>query len=97
MTGTAAWMWKVSLEWIVGVRPEFDGLRIDPCITSAWDRFAMRRHFRNALYEIVVENPDRVCKGVKKVIVDGEEQPTNLVPPFGDGQTHTVHVTMGAD
>jgi len=95
MTGTASWMSKVSLEWILGVRPELDGLRIDPCIPSAWDKFTVRRHFRNALYELTVENPDHVCKGVRKVVVDGTEQPSSLIPPFRDGKTHTVQVTMG--
>ena len=96
MTGTAAWMWKVSLEWILGVRPELDGLLIDPCIPSGWDRFAVSRRFRNAVYHITVENPEHVCKGVKAVTVDGKEHPSNLIPPFRDGKTHEVRVVMGA-
>ena len=96
MTGTAAWMWKVSLEWILGVRPELDGLLIDPCIPSGWDRFTVNRRFRNATYHIAVENPEHVCKGVKKVTVDGKEHPSSLIPPFRDGKTHEVHVVMGA-
>jgi len=96
MTGTAAWMWKVSLEWILGVRPELDGLLIDPCIPSGWDRFAVSRRFRNAVYHITVENPEHVCKGVKAVTVDGKEHPSNLIPPFRDSKTHEVRVVMGA-
>ncbi|MCL6518539.1 MAG: glycosyl transferase family 36 [Armatimonadetes bacterium] len=95
MTGTAAWMWKVSLEWIMGVRPELEGLRIDPCIPSSWDRYSIKRTFRNAIYEIHVENPEHVNKGVKKIVVDGEEYPSNLIPAFQDGAVHHVYVTMG--
>lgn len=95
MTGTAAWMWKVSLEWILGVRPQLLGLLVDPCIPSSWDGFSVKRHFRNAEYRINVENPEHVSKGVKKVTVDGEDQPSNLIPPFGDGKRHEIHVIMG--
>jgi len=95
MTGTAAWMWKVCLEWIMGLRPQLDGLLIDPCIPSDWAGFEVRRHFRNSLYVVIVENPEHTCRGVKKIIVDGEEHPGNLLPPFGDGRTHEVTVTMG--
>ena len=95
MTGTAAWMWKVCLEWILGVRPEIDGLRIDPCIPREWDSFRVRRQFRNAEYEFRVENPDGVCKGVASVSVDGEDLADNLVPAFRDGRAHEVAVRMG--
>jgi cellobiose phosphorylase len=95
MTGTAAWMWKVSLEWIMGVRPELDGLLIDPCIPSHWDGFSVKRHFRSAEYLFTVENSDHVSKGLRKVTVDGREHPGNLIPPFRDGREHNVHVVMG--
>lgn len=97
MTGTAAWMWKVSLEWIMGIRPQLDGLLVDPCIPSKWDCFKVSRRFRDAHYVINVENPDGICKGVRAVTIDGEEHPNNLIPPFRDGKTHEVHVVMGAD
>jgi len=95
MTGTATWMWKVSLEWILGVRPLLDGLLIDPCIPRDWGHFEIKRHFRDSLYRFSVENPEHVCKGVKKVTLDGTEHPTNLIPPFRDSKTHEVHVIMG--
>lgn len=95
MTGTAAWMWKVSLEWILGVRPELDGILVDPCIPSSWDSYKVKRHFRDSLYQFTVENPDHISKGIKNVIVDGKEHPSNLIPPFRDGMTHEVNVIMG--
>jgi len=95
MTGTAAWMWKVCLEWILGVRPHLDGLLLDPCIPSVWDHFRVKRHFRNAVYLITVENPDHVQKGVVSLTLDGMPQTGNLVPPLHDGGMHEVHIKMG--
>jgi cellobiose phosphorylase len=88
-------MWKVCLEYILGVRPQLDGLLIDPCIPQAWDSFRVKRDFREATYRIAVENPEHVSKGIKKIIVDGQEQPANLVPPFRDGKIHEVQALMG--
>ncbi|MHB0997820.1 MAG: GH36-type glycosyl hydrolase domain-containing protein [Armatimonadota bacterium] len=95
MTGTAAWMWKVSLEWILGIRPEFDGLRIDPCIPSHWDSYTVQRSFRGAQYKITVENPDHISKGIIKVFIDNEEQSTNVILPFRDNKIHDILVIMG--
>jgi cellobiose phosphorylase len=95
MTGTAAWMWKVSLEWIMGVRPHLEGLLIDPCIPTAWAKFSVKRHFRNAEYMITVENPERISKGVRTVTVDGEKIDSSIIPAFRDGKTHGVSVIMG--
>lgn len=85
----------MSLEWILGVRPHFDGLLIDPCIPTMWDKFQVKRYFRNAVYMITVENPDHTCKGVRTVTVDGTLQESNMVPVFRDGKTHEVCVVMG--
>jgi cellobiose phosphorylase len=100
-TGSAAWFFKAGLEWILGVRPAFDGLVIDPCIPSAWDGFKMRRLFRGALYEIEVKNPEHVNGGVKEILVDGEKyaehclQSKPALPVFAAGSTHQVVVTLG--
>ncbi len=95
-TGTAAWMWKVAVEYILGVRPEFRGLLIDPCIPHEWDGFKLRRRFRRATYEIEVSNPEHVCQGVAELIVDGEPWNSHLIPAFSDGKTHEVKVRMGS-
>lgn len=95
MTGTAAWMSKVCLEWILGIRPQLDGLLIDPCVPSAWDEFKIERRFRNARYVIKVENPDHVQKGVRSVSMDGETLSSNLIADARDGQTHEVVAIMG--
>lgn len=95
MTGTASWMWKVSLDWILGVRAEFRGLLIDPCIPPEWDSFKVTRHFHRATYEIEIENPDHVAHGVREMWVDGELHHSDLVPIFPAGTTHQVKAIMG--
>lgn len=94
-TGTAAWMWRACLDWIVGARPELDGLRVDPCIPSGWREFKVRRPFRGSTYNITVKNPKGVHKGVKELLVDGKPVEGNLLPVFGDGQIHNVEAVMG--
>ncbi len=64
LSGTAAWNFVAITQWILGVRPEYNGLRVDPCIPAEWDGFQTRRVFRGAIYEIRVMNPDHVCRGV---------------------------------
>lgn len=95
MTGTAAWMWKVSIEWILGIRPVLDGLLVDPCVPSSWDCYSVERRFRGSTYQFTVENPEHVCKGVKLITVDGEPSAT-VIEPLRDGKTHDVRVVMGA-
>jgi cellobiose phosphorylase len=97
LTGTASWNFVAISQWILGVRPEFDGLRIDPCIPREWNGFDVKRKFRNAMYSISVENPAHVCSGTYKVIVDGKEQQGNVVPVFNDAQKHKVIVILGPE
>lgn len=95
LSGTASWAYQAATQYILGVRPTYDGLQIDPCIPHQWDGFKMTRAFRGAVYQIEVENPDHVCKGVKSVTVDGSRIEGNVVPSFGDGATHQVKVVLG--
>jgi cellobiose phosphorylase len=95
LTGTASWIYQAATQYILGIRPTHRGLQIDPCIPSKWGGFRVTREFRNAMYEIEVKNPDRVCKGIKSVRVDGKAIQGNIVPILGDGKTHRVEVIMG--
>ncbi len=95
LTGTAAWMMKASTDWILGLRPQYHGLLVDPCIPKKWAGFRVTRRFRNAVYDVKVENPEHVSKGVKSVTVDGKPLETNLLPVFADRKRHVVKVTMG--
>ncbi|HAA42841.1 MAG TPA: glycosyl transferase [Ruminiclostridium sp.] len=95
LTGTAAWNFVAISQWILGIKPGFDGLVIDPCIPKDWDEYKVTRWYRGSTYVITVKNPDHVSKGVKKVIVDGKEIEGNTLPVFNDGKEHTVEVIMG--
>ena len=95
LTGTAAWNMVAISQYILGVQADFDGLKIDPSIPSAWDGLSASRQFRGATYDIKVSNPDHVCKGVKSVTVDGNAIEGNVLPVFGDGAAHKVEVVMG--
>ncbi len=95
LTGTAAWNFVAVSQYILGIIPDWDGLKVDPSIPSAWDGFKAVRQFRGASYSITFKNPDHVCKGVKSVTVDGKAIEGNVLPVFGDGKTHEVEVIMG--
>ena len=73
LSGTASWMYQAGTQWILGIRAEFEGLRLDPCIPSKWDGFQVTRKYRGVTYYITVNNPKHVCKGVEKVTVNGEQ------------------------
>jgi cellobiose phosphorylase len=94
-TGSAQWLHRVATHWILGVRPQRDGLLVDPSIPAEWDGFKIKRTFRNAIYEIEVENPQHVSRGVQSVTVDGQPHTSNLLPVFNDGNTHNVKLVMG--
>ncbi|MCM1180836.1 MAG: glycosyl transferase [Clostridium sp.] len=95
LTGTAAWNFVAISQYILGVQPDWDGLKIDPSIPAEWDGLTASRQFRGATYDIKVSNPDHVNKGIKSVTVDGNAIEGNVLPAFGDGKTHTVEVVMG--
>jgi len=96
LTGTVAWSYHAAVQWILGVRPEVDGLRIDPCIPSPWRGFTMKRRFRGATYEIEVENPHGVQKGVVSIRMDGADVPRDRPLPVAPaGSTVRVQVRMG--
>ncbi|MBQ9263700.1 MAG: glycosyl transferase [Clostridia bacterium] len=95
LTGTAAWNFYVISNYILGIKPDWDGLKIDPCIPHDWNGYHISRRFRNAVYEIDIQNPDHVCRGVKQVLVDGKAIEGNVLPAFSDGKAHQISVTLG--
>ncbi|MDF1513243.1 MAG: N,N'-diacetylchitobiose phosphorylase [Anaerolineae bacterium] len=80
LTGAAAWAYYSATQYILGLRPELDGLRIDPCIPSAWPRFTAQRRFRGHMLHIEVKNPGGVNRGVKSITLNGVSLVDNLVP-----------------
>ncbi|PTY06212.1 N,N'-diacetylchitobiose phosphorylase [Opitutaceae bacterium EW11] len=80
LSGTASWSHHTALQWILGVRPELEGLRIDPCIPKAWPGFKMTRVFRGKTVKIEVKNPNKVSRGVTSLTLNGKKIEGNLVP-----------------
>ena len=91
LTGTAAWMWLTVSEYILGIKPDYDGLLIDPCLPQTAGDYTVRRRFREACYDITI-HPNGSQKGVKTVTLDGEPLQGALVP-YSPGN-HRVEVTM---
>jgi cellobiose phosphorylase len=92
LTGTASWMYVAATQHILGIRPEYDGLRIRPCIPSEWPGFSARRSLRNAAYEIEVKRDPSISANEIKLVVDGNEHESELVPYFSDGKSHSILV-----
>ena len=92
LTGTAAWMWYTVSEFILGIQPDYEGLRIDPCLPSTAKEYTVKRRFRGALYHIHVVNSNGHQKGVKRISLDGKAVTGNLVP-WSEGE-HQVEVVM---
>jgi cyclic beta-1,2-glucan synthetase len=96
-TGSAAWMYRAGLEWILGCRLQGATLLLDPCVPRSWPGFAVTLRFRGTSYEIEVENPDGANRGLTRLRLDGVDLPAQQgrVPLVDDGVTHRVHATLG--
>ena len=95
LTGTAAWTFLDVSQYILGIRPDYDGLVIDPCIPSTLSGFTAKRDFRGVTYHIQVKNPNGVQKGVKVLTVDGAIADGNMIPFDPSKKEVTVEVIMG--
>lgn len=95
LTGTAAWNWYAITQFILGIKPDYDGLVIDPCVPKDWKHYEIRRKFRDAEYDIVIDNPDGVSRGVKSLLLNGKPVDGNLVPHQAAGSVNKVEVTLG--
>ncbi len=95
LTGTAAWTFLNVSQFILGIRPDYDGLVVDPCIPQTLDGFTAKREFRGATYFIDVKNPSNVEKGVAKMLVDGKEVAGNRIPYDASKKEIHVEVIMG--
>lgn len=95
LSGTASWNFYAITQYILGVRPAYDGLLVDPCIPEKWDGFKMQRKFRGATYQLQIRNPEHVSKGVKEIIVNGSRIKSNKIPLLEAGKSHSVEIIMG--
>ncbi|MDD5673484.1 MAG: hypothetical protein PHC61_04935, partial [Chitinivibrionales bacterium] len=94
LTGTAAWMYVAASQYILGLRPQWMGLEIDPCIPSDWKEFTVEREFRGCKYTIQIRNKARKSKGVKSMLVDGVAVSGGLVPHIDGRKTASVEVEI---
>ncbi len=97
-TGSAGWMYRVALEWMLGFRVQGTNLEFDPCIPCGWPGFEITFRYRSSHYAISVENPLGVCRGVLATKLDGEMLTGNrksLIPLVDDSATHQVKVVLG--
>ena len=93
MTGSAGWAYYAATHYMLGIRPGYDCLIIDPCIPASWDGFTAERTYRGAVYVITVENPEHICKGVKHILLDGET--VTSINAQESGTRHELRVIMG--
>ncbi len=94
ITGTAAWLFKTLSSHMLGVRADYKGLLIDPCMPSLWKTASITRTFRGARYHVTIENPEGKQTGVRSITLDGKPVEGNILPILDDGELHEVKVRM---
>jgi cellobiose phosphorylase len=95
LTGTAAWNFYTISQYILGIQPEYDGLKIDPCIPKKWNEYKVKRKFRGKEFNIIVSNPNRVSKGVRTLLLNGEKLEGNIIPLEKSKNKNEVKVILG--
>jgi len=95
LTGTAAWNYAAITQHILGIKPAFEGLEINPCIPKKWDGFKVKRKFRGYTLNIEVKNPNHVSKGVKQISINGNIIVGDLIPVLEKNKEYDVKVVMG--
>jgi N,N'-diacetylchitobiose phosphorylase len=95
LTGAATWAYFSATQYVLGIRPDPDGLRIDPCIPRDWQGFEAVRRFRGKKISISVRNPNSVCRGVKSLTLNGKKVDGNLIPAAQLGSENAVEVELG--
>ncbi len=95
LTGTAAWTFLTISQGFLGIKPDYAGLRIDPCIPADWPEFRVTRRFRGATYHIHVTNPDGVNRGVREITVDGQRIQGPILPIAEPGGEMAVKLVLG--
>ncbi|MCC5829054.1 MAG: hypothetical protein JJU36_06355 [Phycisphaeraceae bacterium] len=94
-TGSAAWLYLTGVEWILGLRAEYDGLRIDPKLPGTWDKVKVQRPFRGSVYDVTIRRDDSVAPGTMRILLDGRPV-EGVLPPPEVGTTYAVEVSIPA-
>jgi cellobiose phosphorylase len=95
LTGTAAWNFYAISQYILGIRPDYNGLLIDPCIPHEWNNLILTRKFRNKTFHFQILNPFKVSRGVKEMTLNGQKISGNMVPLDLSKEINEVKVTLG--
>lgn len=95
LTGTAAWTFVNVSQYLLGIQPDYDGLRIDPCLPDELKEIGLNRTYRDAKYHIHITKPDGIEKGVHKMLVNGKEVEGNLLRPLDGCTEYNVEIIMG--
>jgi N,N'-diacetylchitobiose phosphorylase len=95
LSGAATWAYYSLTQYILGIRPEYEGLRVDPCVPNDWKGFTVERRFRGKKLSIEIKNPNGVCKGIKEVTLNGVKLEGNLIPADRLKAENTVVAIMG--
>lgn len=95
LTGTAAWNYYAVTQYILGIQPQYNGLKIDPCIPNDWDGFKIQRKFRNSIYNIDIKNPNHVSKGIVHILLNAKIIEGNVIPIMEKGSENFIEVIMG--
>jgi cellobiose phosphorylase len=95
LSGSASWAYFTATHYILGIQPDYTGLRIDPCIPAEWKELTITRRFRNKILNITVRNQRGVQKGVKKIEINGREIRGNLIPVEQMEEQNEVLVLLG--
>jgi cyclic beta-1,2-glucan synthetase len=95
-TGSAAWMYRIGVEWMLGITRHAASLLVEPCIPAAWPGYEVSYRHGSSRYRVIVENPERRSGGVVRAEIDGALVPSPVIPLIDDGREHVVHVVIGA-
>jgi cyclic beta-1,2-glucan synthetase len=95
-TGSASWMYRAGLEYLLGFRLNGNQLRLDPSIPRGWREFEISYRRGSSVYHLTVENPNALNRGTARVELDGEQLATSAIDLVDDGQEHSVRITLEA-
>jgi cellobiose phosphorylase len=94
-TGSSGWMYRLGIEGILGLQRLGTTLVVNPCIPRAWPAYTMTYRYGQTVYEIRVENPEGISRGVRTITLDGQPLPEKAIPLADDGRPHQVTVVLG--
>ncbi len=94
LTGTAAWSFIGLSNYILGIKPDYDGLVIDPCIPKEWKEYKVTRKFRGRTFNITIKNPNNISKGKVELSIDDNKIPGNKIPLYNEGEVINVNCIL---